>query len=119
MYGFVASYGLFLAAMAVGTIGEMITLPTAQALVTQFAPEDMRGRYLAFYDLTWAIPSAVGPLLAGMVMDRADPRWVWYVAGLVGLIAAGSFVLLQRRNRRHQEELRRGPEAVYSCESTP
>jgi len=119
MYGFVASYGLFLAAMAIITIGEMIVLPTAQALVTQFAPEDMRGRYLAFYDLTWAIPSAVGPLLAGVVMDRTDPRLVWYVAGLVGLIAAGSFVLLQRRDRRHREESRSCPEAIYSSESAP
>lgn len=119
MYGFVASYGLFLAAMAVITIGEMIALPTAQALVTQFAPEDMRGRYLAFYDLTWVVPSAVGPLLAGLVMDRADPRWVWYVAGLVGLIAAGSFVLLQRRDRRRREKSHRCPEAVGSCESAP
>ena len=97
MYGFVSTYVLFLAAMVVITIGEMMVAPTGQALVAQFAPEDMRGRYMAVFGFTWVIPSSVGMLLAGLIMDNADPRWVWYSAGLVGLVAAGAFALLQRR----------------------
>jgi MFS family permease len=97
MYGAVSTFALFLVAMVVITIGEMMTAPTSQALVAQLAPEDMRGRYMAVFGFTWVIPSAVGPLLAGLVMDNADPRWVWYAAGLVGLAAAGAFALLQRR----------------------
>ena len=97
MYGFVSTYVLFLAAMVIITIGEMLTAPTSQALVAELAPEDMRGRYMAVFGFSWVIPSAVGPLLAGLVMDNFDPRWVWYAAGLVGLAAAWSFALLQRR----------------------
>ena len=104
MYGFVSTYVLFLAAMVVITIGEMLTAPTSQALVAQLAPEDMRGRYMAVFGFSWVIPSAVGPLLAGLVMDNWDPRWVWYIAGLVGLVAAGSFALLQRRAGRAAEQ---------------
>jgi len=33
-------------------------------------------------------------------MDNADPRWLWYIVGLVGLVAAGAFALLQRRDER-------------------
>jgi MFS family permease len=97
MYGFVSIYVLFLVAMVIITIGEMMVAPTSQALVAQLAPEDMRGRYMAVFGFTWVIPSAVGPLLAGLVMDNADPRWVWYAAGLVGLVATGAFALLERR----------------------
>jgi len=43
------------------TIGEMIVVPVGQALVARLAPEDMRGRYMAFYGLCWTIPAAVGP----------------------------------------------------------
>jgi MFS family permease len=96
MYGFVSQYGFFLLAMAIITIGEMLSAPTSQALVTQFAPEEMRGRYMAVFDFSWVIPSAIGPLLAGILMDNADPRALWYAAGLVGVIAAGAFALLQR-----------------------
>jgi len=99
MYGFVSTYVLFLVAMVIITIGEMLVSPTSQALTAQFAPEDMRGRYMAVFGFSWVIPMATGPLLAGLVMDYADPRWVWYAAGLLGLVAAGAFGLLQRRGK--------------------
>ncbi len=104
MYGFVSAYALFLVAMAIITIGEMMTAPTAQAMVARFAPEDMRGRYMALYGFSWLIPFTVGPLLAGLIMDNADPRWVWYAAGLIGLVAAGAFALLQLHARHPSEK---------------
>jgi MFS family permease len=81
-----------------------MTAPTSQALTAQFAPEDMRGRYMAVFGFSWVIPMTVGPLLAGLIMDNGDPRWVWYAAGMVGLVAAGSFALLQRRVGEHRGE---------------
>lgn len=97
MYGFVAAYLLFLAAMVVITLGEMFVVPTSQAIVSHLSPEAMRGRYMAAYGFSWVIPWAVGPLLAGVVMDNADPRWVWYGTGLIGLVAAAAFYLLERQ----------------------
>lgn len=96
MYGLVSTYVLFLVAMVIITVGEMLVSPVGQAIVARLAPEDMRGRYMAVFGFSWVIPSAVGPLLAGLVMDNADQRWVWYGAGVIGLIAAGAFVLLER-----------------------
>jgi MFS family permease len=97
MYGLFSSYAPFAVAMFIITVGEMIVMPTAQALVAKIAPEDMRGRYMAVFGFSWLIPQATGPLLAGLIMDNADPRWVWHAAGLVGLVAAAAFTLLNRR----------------------
>ena len=97
LYGVVADFTSFLFAMVIITIGEMIVVPVSQAFVAQLAPEDMRGRYMAFFGFSWIIPGMVGPLLAGLVMDNADPRWLWYAAGLVGVAAASVFALLDRR----------------------
>ncbi len=94
-YGFISVYALFLVAVAMLTVGEMVTAPTSQALASHFAPEDMRGRYMAVYGFSWAVPTAFGPLLAGLIMDNANPRLVWYATGSVGLLAAGLFVWLQ------------------------
>jgi len=96
LYGFVSAYALFLLAMAIITTGEMIVSPVSQALVAKMAPEDMRGRYMAVYGFSWVLPGIVGPLVIGLVMDNADPRWVWYGAGLAGLAAATGFALLHR-----------------------
>ena len=102
MYGFVSTYSLFVLAMVIITIGEMIVAPVSQAIVAQFAPEDMRGRYMAIFGFSWGIPFAIGPLLAGLIMDNGDPHWLWYIAGIIGFIAVAGYILLQRKIRLDQ-----------------
>jgi len=102
LYGFVATYGLFLVAMAIITIGEMLWAPISQSIVARLAPDDMRGRYMAFYGFSWAIPFAIGPLLAGLVIDNYDPNWVWYAGGFLGLISAAMFGVMYVRSTRKE-----------------
>lgn len=94
LYGFVGTYWLFIIAMAILTIGEMITVPVANALVASFSPEEMRGRYNFVYGLSWGISFAAGPYLAGLVMDNYDPNWLWYACGIIGTLAILGFVAL-------------------------
>lgn len=94
MYGFVSAFVLFMAGMVIITIGEMLILPVSQALTAQFAPEDMRGRYMAMYGFSWTIPFAIGPLLGGVIMDAGYADWVWYASGILGTAAALGFVWL-------------------------
>lgn len=119
MYGFVSAYVLFLAAVAVLTVGEMMTAPVSQSLVSQMAPESMRGRYMATYGFSWVIPAAAGPTLAGLVMDHGDPRWVWYGTGILGFVAAGVFLLLRRRvgDGFRMTKRRIGPDPLESREA--
>ena len=97
MYGYVAIYPLFLLAMVIITIGEMLVTPVSQSIVAGLAPEEMRGRYMATYGFSWVIPTAVGPLLAGLVMDNFDPRWVWYAGGILALASAAAYYLLEKQ----------------------
>jgi MFS family permease len=99
LYGFVSLYGLFLAAMILITIGEMIIIPVGQALAARFAPEDMRGRYMAFYSFAWTIPSAVGPWAAGLILDNYNPNWVWYASGIICAFAIIGFYILHLMTR--------------------
>jgi len=96
MYGFVSAYSLFVVAMVIITIGEMIVAPVAQALVASFAPEDMRGRYMAVSGFSWGIPFAVGPYLAGLIIDGPRPDLLWYAAGFVGILSTLGFLALHR-----------------------
>lgn len=105
MYGFVSAYTFFLLAMVVITIGEMIVAPVGQALVAKFSPEDMRGRYMAVFGFSWAIPFAVGPYLAGLVLDNYDPNWLWYIAGSIGLLATFAFLALHWRMEPEEDEV--------------
>ncbi len=97
MYGFVSSISLFVLAMVILTIGEMLIAPVSQALVASFAPEDMRGRYMAFFGFSWGIPYAVGPLAAGLILDNTNPQYLWWAAGFVGVLATSMYLWLNRR----------------------
>jgi MFS family permease len=94
MYGIVSTYSLFIFAMIWITFGEMIVVPVGQALVARFAPEEMRGRYMAFYGLAWSIPGAVGPWAAGLVLDNYNPNWVWYIGGILCALSIVGFLAL-------------------------
>ncbi len=96
MIGFVSGVAFFLFAVITITIGEMIMFPTNKSIAVGFAPADMRGRYMAVYDLGWAIPAAIGPALAGLILDNYNPNYLWYLGGILCAFAALSFYALHR-----------------------
>ncbi len=97
MFGLVSAYGLFVLAVVIITIGEMINMPTMSALAANFAPVEMRGRYMAVFSLMWALPSAVGPGAAGLVLDNLNPNLLWYIGGALCAVSALSFYRLHAR----------------------
>jgi len=114
MYGFVSTYIMFVLAMVIITIGEMVVSPVAQALVASFAPEEMRGRYMAVFGFSWGIPFAVGPYLAGLIMDGPKPYLLWYVAGFIGLLSMFAFLALYRVRIKQEQKLETMPEVAAS-----
>jgi MFS family permease len=103
-FGLVSAYAAFVAAMLIITVGEMIVMPVSNALVARLAPADMRGRYMAVSGLAWEIPSAVGPLAAGLILDNYNPNLVWYAGGGLALIASLGFLVLNSRARSRLAE---------------
>ncbi|HKJ38840.1 MAG TPA: MFS transporter [Anaerolineales bacterium] len=97
LFGFVATLALFAMNIVIITIGEMFIMPVSQALVAGFAPEEMRGRYMAVSGLTWLVPSTFGPGLAGYLLDNYNPNLLWYIGGILCLIAAIGFYALHIR----------------------
>ena len=96
MYGFVPTFALFAVAMIIITIGEMIVSPFQQSMVASFAPEDMRGRYMAVSGLTWSIAFTVGPYFAGLMLDSSNPNLLWIICGVIGLMATLGFIVLNK-----------------------
>jgi MFS family permease len=105
MFGFVSAYWLFVAAVVVITIGEMIIMPVTSALAANFAPADMRGRYMAVFGVTWAIPATIAPTAAGIILDNYDPNLLWYIGGALCLVSTASFYglhLILGKHKRFQ-----------------
>ena len=96
MYGFVGGFALFVVAMLIITVGEMVISPFQQALVASFAPEEMRGRYMAVSSLTWGIAFMIGPYFAGLVLDSPNPNMLWFISGFIGILATIGFIALNK-----------------------
>lgn len=76
--------GVF-AATALFTLGELFHGATASALVASAAPEETRGRHIAVYQLSWAIPIALAPtVLTALLTLSATGMWLLLAAGVTG-----------------------------------
>jgi len=103
MFGFVGKYWLFVAAIVIVTMGEMLVVPTSQSLATNFAPEEMRGRYMGVFGMVWMIPATFGPGLAGVILDNYNPNLLWYIGGvLCGISALAYFALHARLGKQER-----------------
>ena len=99
MYGFVSGMALFITAMVIITIGEMVVTPFQESLVANFAPEKMRGRYMAVSGMTWGIAFMIGPYFAGLLLDSGNPNMLWYISGFIGLLATIGFAILNKSHK--------------------
>jgi MFS family permease len=100
MYGFGSTFLWFALAMVVITFGEMVLAPEGTALVARFAPEHMRGRYMAIFGFSWGIAFALGPLGAGYIMVNFDPRWVWWGSFLIGAAGGLGYLALHAATQK-------------------
>ena len=51
---------------------------------------------MAVYGFHWSIPNLFGVLAAGIVYDYIGENWVWYIAGILCLIAIVGFWMLHK-----------------------
>jgi MFS family permease len=105
MWGFVSGILYFVIAMVIITIGEMIIAPIGQTLAAKFSPDNMRGRYMAVFGFSNAIPNMFVPYFVGLIMDNQDPNWVWYLAGIVGAMAAVGYLWLYLKDKTGEKIL--------------
>lgn len=91
-----AAAALFAFAAAVFGVGECLQGPTQGALVSDFAPDRLRGRYMALSTTSWQLGFVVGPAIGGVVLDVA-PLALWPLAAAACLAAGAGALALERR----------------------
>jgi MFS family permease len=101
------SLGLYAVVVVVFVIGEMLWVPTSQAIVAALAPEDVRGAYMGAFGATAGIGFALGPLAALSLQDRYGEHAAWFYFAAVSVVAAATGVIAVRAAtaRRHGEPL--------------
>jgi predicted MFS family arabinose efflux permease len=68
-------------------IGEMLWVPTSQAVVAALAPQDIRGAYMGAFGSTWSVGWALTPFLGLQVRDNYGDATMWMCVASVGVLA--------------------------------
>ncbi len=68
-------------------IGEMLWVPTSQAVVAGLAPSDLRGAYMGAYGGTWSVGWALTPFLGLQVRNAYGDATMWMCVAAVGVLA--------------------------------
>lgn len=86
--------GLF-AATALYTIAETTATPLYENLSVTLAPDHVRGRYLAVYQLSWTFGQTTAPALLTFLF-AAQPWWPWLFLAVLSIAAAPAVLVLER-----------------------
>jgi MFS family permease len=92
-----AAVGPYLVAVTgVYTLAVMLHLGVIDALVVEAAPDQARGRYVAVYQLSWAIANAIAPgLFTVLLAWRSSSPWL--ALTVLALLAFGAILLVEPR----------------------
>lgn len=111
MTAFAGSLWTYALTVCVWTLAEIVNSPTQMGLVARLSPVHGRGRYQGMYTLSWAVASLLAPLMAGYVIDRLGPGWLWGATGVLGTVAGLGYWLLMRRLPAQGSEVLAAPAA--------
>ncbi len=68
-------------------LGEMLWVPTSQAVVAALAPSDIRGAYMGVFGGTWSVGWAATPFLGLTVRHAYGDATMWMCVASVGVLA--------------------------------
>lgn len=72
---------------------------TRDLMIFSITPEGSHGKVFAFVSSGSHIGQALMPLMFGWIMDHADPAWVFWLAGLLALVALSTLIGINRARR--------------------
>jgi MFS family permease len=74
--------------IVVFVVGEMLWVPTSQAVVAELAPADIRGAYMGAFGSAPAIGFAIAPLIGLQARNSFGDETTWALFAVIGVVAA-------------------------------
>ena len=83
-----ATVPVVLAVISVFVVGEMLWVPTSQAIAAGLAPPDLRGAYLGAFSSMGAVGFALAPFTGLLVRDAAGDTAMWSFFAAMSIVGA-------------------------------
>ncbi|MEV4217690.1 MFS transporter [Nonomuraea sp. NPDC049725] len=86
--GFAPTMEVLVAGRFVQGLGAGLIQVALYVLVARVYPGEMHPKVFALFSAAWVVPSMVGPAIAGLVVENADWRWIFWGVTLIVIPAA-------------------------------
>ena len=93
------SYGWFVAAMVVLTIGEATALPTMPAIVNSLSPVAVKGKYQGILNAFSSLGKAIGPLFGGILIELSSYRILFVVCAVAVFVTLAIVFIVVKSNQ--------------------
>jgi DHA2 family multidrug resistance protein len=100
--GLAPTLGALIVARAVKGIGGGIAMPCATAMLFRAFPRTEIGFALGMFGVALLMAPALGPVLAGLLIDHGHWRWIFFInvpIGALGIVLAARWLREQRAER--------------------
>ena len=90
---------LFIAfTIVIWTFGEMIFFPSSASYTAILSPENRRGEYMGYFQMTFSFSLMIGPWIGSMALDHFGHIILWSCAFILGLLSTILFLKLNKRS---------------------
>jgi len=105
-------YGLMVS-MAIITVGENMTSPVMNSVVSKIAPEDKVARFMGFLGMVNSTGRALGPSIGAFLISAflKDGVFVWLTVDVFGAMAVMIFLIFSGYSSRHGKQNQKGGSA--------
>src|SRR5437763_5295563 len=103
--GLAGSAGVLIAARVVQGVGAALMNPATLSIITVTFPPRQRGTAIGIWAGVSALALAIGPLVGGLLTERINWNWIFYInvpVGVLGILAAFAFID-ESRDTSHEQ----------------
>lgn len=95
-FGLSSSIFFIIAAIIIWTFGEMIYFPSSASYTAKLSPENKRGEYMGYYQMTFSFSLMLGPWLGTLLLQNFGSRVLWFSCFFVGMISVALFIRMRK-----------------------
>jgi len=92
-----SNFILLISTIIVWTFGEMIFFPSCASYTAKISPDEKRGEYMGYFQMTFSFSLMMGPLIGAVLLDNFGATFLWSIAFVFGMISTLSFLRLAKK----------------------
>src|SRR5947207_4380852 len=103
--GLAGSAGVLIAARVVQGVGAALMNPATLSIITVTFPPRQRGTAIGIWAGVSALALAIGPLVGGLIVERINWNWIFFInipVGVAAIVAAFAFID-ESRDTSHEQ----------------